>query len=143
LPTNNPSEVEALTRAGIGVDETVALQTSPHIRNAAYLRAKEARLGHVARAGAPLGRNGIGEATNVAPLLAGSAAPDWRPYVVLDVSRGEARRPPRRRDCADRHGDRNRRRRRPRVARVGMSVRLTNRSVHVAGEDLFVAADVE
>jgi hypothetical protein len=29
------------------------------------------------------------------------------------------------------------------VARVGMSVRLTNRSVHVAGEDLLVAADVE
>jgi GTP cyclohydrolase II len=83
LLTNNPSKVEALTRAGIDVDETVPLQTSPHIRNVAYLRAKEARLGHVAPAGAPLGGNAIGEATNVAPLLGRAAAPDWRPYVVL------------------------------------------------------------
>jgi GTP cyclohydrolase II len=83
LLTNNPSKVEALTRAGIDVDEAVPLQTSPHLRNLDYLRAKEARLGHVAPAGAPLPGNGIGEATNVAPLLGRSAAPDWRPYVVL------------------------------------------------------------
>jgi GTP cyclohydrolase II len=83
LMTNNPSKAEALKRAGIDVDETVPLQTSPHVRNVHYLRAKEARLGHVAPAGAPLEGNGIGQATNVAPLLGRSAAPPWRPYVVL------------------------------------------------------------
>ena len=84
LLTNNPGKVEAIARAGIGVEETVPLQTSPHVRNVDYLRAKEARLGHVAPAGAPLNGDSIGEATNVAPLLGRSAAaPDWRPYVVL------------------------------------------------------------
>ena len=83
LLTNNPAKVEALARAGIGVEEIVPLQTSPHLRNAAYLQAKEVRLGHVAPAGAPLDGNAIGQATNVAPLLGRSAAPDWRPYVVL------------------------------------------------------------
>ena len=83
LLTNNPSKVEALTRAGIAVDEVVPLQTSPHVRNVEYLRAKEARLGHVAPAGAPLEADGIGEATNVTPLLGHSAAPAWRPFVVL------------------------------------------------------------
>ena len=83
LMTNNPSKAEALQRAGIDVDESVPLQTSPHVRNVHYLRAKEARLGHVAPAGAPLDGNGIGQATNVAPLLGRSSAPPWRPYVVL------------------------------------------------------------
>ena len=83
LLTNNPSKVEALTRAGIDVERTVPLQTSPHVRNIEYLHAKEARLGHVAPAGVPLDGNTIGEATNVAPLLGRAAAPAWRPYVVL------------------------------------------------------------
>ena len=83
LLTNNPSKVEALEAAGIDVEETVPLQTTPHVRNVAYLRAKEARLGHVAPAGDPLDGNGIGEAKDVAPLLGRSAAPAWRPYVVL------------------------------------------------------------
>jgi GTP cyclohydrolase II len=83
LLTNNPAKVEALTRAGIAVDEVRPLQTTPHVRNAGYLQAKEARLGHVAPAGSPLDGDGIGEATNIAPLLGRSAAPDWRPYVVL------------------------------------------------------------
>jgi riboflavin-specific deaminase-like protein len=83
LMTNNPSKAEALERAGIDVDESVPLQTSPHVRNVQYLHAKEARLGHVAPAGAPLDGNGIGQATNVAPLLGRFAAPPWRPYVVL------------------------------------------------------------
>jgi GTP cyclohydrolase II len=83
LLTNNPSKVEALTRAGIDVEQTVPLQTSPHIRNAEYLHAKEARLGHIAPAGAPLGGDPIGEAIDVAPLLGRPAAPSWRPYVVL------------------------------------------------------------
>jgi GTP cyclohydrolase II len=84
LLTNNPSKVEALTQAGIDVETTVPLRTSPHVRNIDYLHAKEARLGHVAPAGEPLDGNRIGEATNVAPLLGrASAAPPWRPYVVL------------------------------------------------------------
>ena len=83
LLTNNPSKVEALTRAGIEVERTVPLQTSPHVRNVEYLQAKEARLGHVAPAGVPLDGNPIGEATNVAPLLGRPLAPAARPYVVL------------------------------------------------------------
>ena len=83
LLTNNPSKVEALTRAGIEVEATVPLQTSPHVRNVEYLRAKETKLGHVAPAGVPLDGSAIGEATNVAPLLGRSAAPPWRPFVVL------------------------------------------------------------
>jgi GTP cyclohydrolase II len=83
LLTNNPSKAEALRRAGIGVERTVPLQTSPHVRNLEYLQAKEARLGHVTPAGVPLDGNPIGEATNVAALLGRVAAPPWRPYVVL------------------------------------------------------------
>jgi GTP cyclohydrolase II len=83
LLTNNPSKVEALKRAGIDVEQTVPLQTSPHVRNLEYLHAKEARLGHVAPAGVPLDGDPIGEATDVAPLLGHAAAPSWRPYVVL------------------------------------------------------------
>ena len=83
LLTNNPSKVAALTRAGIDVEETVPLQTSPHVRNVDYLQAKEARLGHIAPAGAPLDGDAIGEATNVTPLLGRSVGPAWRPYVVL------------------------------------------------------------
>ncbi len=82
LMTNNPGKVDALVRAGITVEEVLSLQTSPHLRNVAYLRAKEARLGHVAPAGVPL-RDSVGEVTNVAPLLGSSHAPMWRPYVVL------------------------------------------------------------
>ncbi|MGH3080483.1 MAG: GTP cyclohydrolase II [Gaiellaceae bacterium] len=83
LLTNNPSKVEALTRAGIDVEQTVPLQTSPHVRNIEYLYAKEARLGHVAPAGVPLDGDPIGEAIDVAPLLGRAAAPSWRPHVVL------------------------------------------------------------
>jgi GTP cyclohydrolase II len=83
LLTNNPSKVEALTRAGIDVEQTVPLQTSPHVRNIEYLHTKEARLGHVSPAGAPLDGNPIGEAVNIAPLLGRGVAPSWRPYVVL------------------------------------------------------------
>jgi 3,4-dihydroxy 2-butanone 4-phosphate synthase/GTP cyclohydrolase II len=83
LLTNNPSKVEALSRAGIEVETAVPLRTSPHVRNIGYLLAKEARLGHLAPAGEPLDGNRIGETTNVAPLLGHAAAPAWRPYVVL------------------------------------------------------------
>jgi riboflavin-specific deaminase-like protein len=83
LLTNNPSKVEALRRAGIEVERTIPLRTSPHVRNIDYLYAKEARLGHLAPAGVPLDGDPIGEATNVAPLLGLPAAPAWRPWVVL------------------------------------------------------------
>jgi riboflavin-specific deaminase-like protein len=83
LLTNNPSKGDALTRAGIAVERTVPLQTSPHVRNIEYLHAKEAKLGHVAPAGAPLDGSAIGEVINVAPLLGHATAAAWRPYVVL------------------------------------------------------------
>ncbi|MBD0291576.1 MAG: GTP cyclohydrolase II, partial [Thermoleophilia bacterium] len=83
LLTNNPTKADAVARAGIAVEAAVRLQTSPHTRNVEYLRAKEARLGHVAPAGAPLNGDGIGEATDVAPLLGRSHAPESRPYVIL------------------------------------------------------------
>jgi GTP cyclohydrolase II len=83
LLTNNPRKVDALIRTGIEVDETLPLQTSPHVRNLEYLQTKETRLGHVAPAGVELEGDRIGEATNVGPLLGRPAAPDWRPYVVL------------------------------------------------------------
>ena len=84
LLTNNPVKAQALTHAGIDVEETVPLQTSPHLRNLAYLRAKETRLGHVAPAGAPLDGDGIREATDVEPLLGHWVARSRdRPYVVL------------------------------------------------------------
>jgi GTP cyclohydrolase II len=83
LLTNNPSKVDALRRAGIDVEATLPLRTSPHVRNIDYLQSKEAKLGHVAPAGEPLDGNPVGEATNVAPLLGHAAARAWRPYVVL------------------------------------------------------------
>ncbi len=83
LLTNNPKKVHGLTRAGIEVERTVPLQTSPHVRNAGYLRAKEARLGHVAPAGIPLDGDPIRKTTDVAPLLGRPLAPAGRPYVVL------------------------------------------------------------
>jgi GTP cyclohydrolase II len=83
LLTNNPTKVEALRGAGIEVEQTVPLQTSPHVRNIEYLHVKEARLGHLAPAGVPLDGDPIGEAIDVAPLLGDAAAPSWRPYVVL------------------------------------------------------------
>ena len=83
LLTNNPSKVEALRRAGIEVENAIPLQTSPHVRNVDYLRAKETGLGHLVPGGTPLDGTAIQEATNVTPLLGHSLAPTWRPYVVL------------------------------------------------------------
>jgi GTP cyclohydrolase II len=83
LLTNNPSKVEALRRAGIDVETTIPLRTSPHVRNIEYLHTKEARLGHLAPAGHPLDGQSTGEATNIAPLLGRTTAPAWRPYVML------------------------------------------------------------
>lgn len=47
LLTNNPEKVQALTAAGIQVEERVPLVTDPTPANIGYLRAKRDRLGHV------------------------------------------------------------------------------------------------
>ena len=83
LLTNNPAKVEALTQNGIEVEHAVPLQTAPHVRNAAYLRAKEARLGHVEPSGPALDGDGIGAVANVAPLLGRASERPSRPYIVL------------------------------------------------------------
>jgi GTP cyclohydrolase II len=83
LLTNNPRKVEALRHAGIDVEATIPLRTSPHVRNLDYLHTKEERLGHFSPAGVPLDGHPVDEATDIAPLLGHPAAPGWRPYVVL------------------------------------------------------------
>jgi GTP cyclohydrolase II len=83
LLTNNPSKVDALRHAGIVVERTIPLQTSPHVRNIEYLQAKEARFGHLEPSGKPLDGKAVDEATNVVPLLGHAAAPPGRPYIVL------------------------------------------------------------
>jgi len=82
LLTNNPEKVRGLRAAGVVVDGTEPLRTAAHVRNIAYLRTKEARLGH----GDP-----AGEDLDVAPVsppeavhLLGDVTPRGdRPYVVL------------------------------------------------------------
>ena len=83
LLTNNPAKVDGLAGAGIIVEKALPLQTSPHLRNIEYLHTKEARLGHVAPAGAPLDGNGIAPATDVASLLGRTSEPALRPHIVL------------------------------------------------------------
>jgi GTP cyclohydrolase II len=82
LLTNNPRKEAGLRDAGIAVEGVVPLPTSPHLRNVAYLAAKERRLSHVEPAGSPP-VDGIGEAVDVTPLLGPGAAPAGRPFVVL------------------------------------------------------------
>ena len=82
LLTNNPHKEISLRRAGVRVDEIVALATSPHLRNLDYLRTKQRRMRHAAPAGNSLAE-GVPEATDVSSLL-GSVSPSAsRPYVVL------------------------------------------------------------
>ncbi len=47
LLTNNPAKAVGLREYGVDVSEIVALQTTAHHRNAAYLATKAARMGHV------------------------------------------------------------------------------------------------
>ena len=82
LLTNNPHKETSLRRAGIEVDEVIALATSPHARNLSYLRAKERRMGHSRPAGESL-RKEVPQALDVTALLGSVATPDSRPYVVL------------------------------------------------------------
>jgi GTP cyclohydrolase II len=46
LMTNNPAKAAALSAAGIQVAGVRPLSTSSHVRNAAYLRTKQERMGH-------------------------------------------------------------------------------------------------
>jgi GTP cyclohydrolase II len=82
LLTNNPHKVARLRGAGVEVEEVIALATSPHARNLGYLRAKEARMGHVRPTGDDLGAS-VPRALDVTALLGSVAARDHRPYVVL------------------------------------------------------------
>jgi GTP cyclohydrolase II len=82
LMTNNPRKEAGLRRAGLAIEGVVGLPTSPHLRNAGYLTAKERRLSHVEPAGSPP-MDGIGEAVDVAPLLGPAGAPPGRPFVIL------------------------------------------------------------
>lgn len=47
LLTNNPTKTEALHAQGINIAERLPLVTPPQAHNAAYLRTKEARMGHL------------------------------------------------------------------------------------------------
>ncbi|RQS26819.1 MULTISPECIES: GTP cyclohydrolase II [unclassified Burkholderia] len=47
LMTNNPMKVEALTNAGVSVDERVGVSTATQQHNARYLDAKRTRMGHL------------------------------------------------------------------------------------------------
>ena len=54
LMSNNPDKMDGLRRGGVEVETMVALPTSAHHRNAAYLATKAARMGHVEPTGAEL-----------------------------------------------------------------------------------------
>lgn len=47
LLTNNPAKIEELREHGIDVVERLPLQTRPNVHNAAYLRSKRERAGHL------------------------------------------------------------------------------------------------
>ena len=83
LLTNNPRKVAGVRRAGVEVEEVVPLATSPHVRNADYLRTKELRLGHVAPAGLPFAPDSLAEASDVSGLLGDRRSANGRPWVVL------------------------------------------------------------
>jgi 3,4-dihydroxy 2-butanone 4-phosphate synthase/GTP cyclohydrolase II len=82
LLTNNPHKAASLRSAGIDVEEIIALPTSPHIRNADYLRTKQRRMGHTAPTG-PEPPAVAGEALDVRALLGSISTHAARPHVVL------------------------------------------------------------
>jgi GTP cyclohydrolase II len=81
LLTNNPEKVRGLRAAGVVVDGTEPLRTAAHVRNVAYLRTKEARLGHRDTAGADLPTPA--PPPEAVHLLGDVAPRPDRPYVVL------------------------------------------------------------
>jgi GTP cyclohydrolase II len=82
LLSNNPHKATSLGRSGVDIDEVIALPTSPHARNLAYLRAKESGMGHVRPTGDAL-QGELPQALDVTALLGSISPPDSRPYVVL------------------------------------------------------------
>jgi len=82
LLTNNPHKAASLRQAGIEVDETIGLPTSPHFRNAGYLTTKQRRMGHTAPSG-PGVPPVAGEALDVGALLGPLSSHATRPHVVL------------------------------------------------------------
>jgi len=82
LLTNNPHKETGLRRAGIEVEDVVALPTSPHTRNLHYLHAKQARMGHRRPTGEGL-PEAVPRALDVTELVGRVVPCDARPYVVL------------------------------------------------------------
>jgi GTP cyclohydrolase II len=82
LLTNNPHKAASLRRAGIEIDQVIALATAAHARNLRYLRAKERRMGHVRPTGDDLSTE-VPRALDVGALLGSVEPRDSRPYVLL------------------------------------------------------------
>ncbi len=93
LLTNNPEKARALEGNGIEVESLLPVQTSAHVRNAVYLGAKGARLGHLSPAGneleirlaeaAGFRSDHAEEAINVGALIGEVRYGEQRPYVLL------------------------------------------------------------
>lgn len=87
LITGNPAKKVALERAGMPVEEMVALPAAAHLRSAGYLATKVARLGHLApdpALEAPPPLTAAAPSPADAEALLGPARPvPGRPYVVL------------------------------------------------------------
>jgi GTP cyclohydrolase II len=82
LLSNNPHKADDLRRAGVRVETMVPLPTAMHDRNAAYLKTKADRLGHVGAAGAELA-SPPAVPVDVTALLGQIRPRDDRPYVML------------------------------------------------------------
>ncbi|MDQ4148513.1 MAG: GTP cyclohydrolase II RibA [Actinomycetota bacterium] len=93
LLTNNPEKALALEANGIEVEAVLPVRTSAHVRNAGYLTAKRARLGHLSPAGNELSiqlaeisdsRPAYSdEAVDVSALVGKVRYDEERPYVLL------------------------------------------------------------
>jgi GTP cyclohydrolase II len=82
LLSNNPRKAEGLRRAGVQVEAMVPLRTAAHGRNAAYLKTKAVRLGHVRPTGSELTAQPT-TPVDVGVLLGPVEPRDERPYVLL------------------------------------------------------------
>lgn len=82
LLSNNPQKADGLRRAGLRVETMVPLPSAAHGRNAAYLRTKAVRMGHVDPRGAQLTPHSAGP-VDVAVLLGQVRPRQDRPYVLL------------------------------------------------------------
>jgi 3,4-dihydroxy 2-butanone 4-phosphate synthase/GTP cyclohydrolase II len=82
LLTNNPHKAGGLRRAGLAIDDVVGLPTSAHVRNRAYLHAKESRMQHTAPAGDRLAEV-LPQVPDLSALLGSVLATEASPYVVL------------------------------------------------------------